>query len=48
MAASLVILLIWVYYSSQIVLRGAEFTHCYASRYRATGRAAGVALNRPV
>jgi membrane protein len=39
-AASLVILLIWVYYSSQIVLLGAEFTHCYASRYRATGRAA--------
>jgi membrane protein len=33
-AASLVILLIWVYYSSQIVLLGAEFTHCYASRYR--------------
>jgi membrane protein len=32
-AASLVILLIWVYYSSQIVLLGAEFTHCYASRY---------------
>jgi membrane protein len=37
-AASLVILLIWVYYSSQIVLLGAEFAHCYASRYR--GRAA--------
>ena len=34
-AASLVILLIWVYYSSQIVLLGAEFTHCYASHYRA-------------
>ena len=32
-AASLVILLIWVYYSSQIVLFGAEFTHCYANRY---------------
>jgi membrane protein len=47
-AASLVILLIWVYYSSQIVLLGAEFTHCYASRYRATDRAAGPALNRPV
>jgi membrane protein len=31
-AASLVILLIWVYYTSQIVLLGAEFTHCYASR----------------
>src|ERR1700751_375320 len=33
-AASLVILLIWVYSSSQILLLGAEFTHCYASRYR--------------
>jgi uncharacterized BrkB/YihY/UPF0761 family membrane protein len=29
-AASLVILLIWVYYSSQIVLLGAAFTRCYA------------------
>jgi membrane protein len=32
-AASLVILLIWVYYSSQIVLMGAEFTHVYARRH---------------
>jgi membrane protein len=31
-AASLVVLLIWVYYSSQIVLLGAEFTHSYATR----------------
>ncbi len=31
-AASLVMLLIWVYYSSQIVLFGAEFTHAYARR----------------
>jgi len=31
-AASLVMLLIWVYYSSQIVLLGAEFTHVYAQR----------------
>jgi membrane protein len=32
-AASLVVLLIWVYYSSQIVLMGAEFTRTYARRY---------------
>jgi membrane protein len=33
-AASLVVLLIWVYYSSQIVLLGAEFTHIYARQRR--------------
>jgi membrane protein len=31
-AASLVVLLIWVYYSSQIILMGAEFTRAYAAR----------------
>jgi membrane protein len=31
-AASLVVLLIWVYYSSQLVLMGAEFTRAYAHR----------------
>ena len=35
-AASLVVLLIWVYYSSQLVLMGAEFTRAYAQR-RAVG-----------
>ena len=30
-AASIVILLIWVYYSAQIVLFGAELTHAYAA-----------------
>jgi membrane protein len=29
--ASLIILLIWVYYSAQILLLGAEFTHAFAS-----------------
>jgi membrane protein len=33
-AASVVVLLIWVYYSAQILLLGAEFTHVYANRYR--------------
>jgi membrane protein len=32
-AASLVVLLIWIYYSSQIVLMGAEFTRVHAKRY---------------
>src|SRR5437764_2457345 len=45
-AASLVILLIWVYYSSQIVLLGAEFTHCYANRYRRQEAATPMPLNR--
>ena len=31
-AASIVIVLIWVYYSAQIVLMGAEFTHVNAVR----------------
>jgi len=31
-ATSLIMLLIWVYYSSQIVLVGAEFTHVHAQR----------------
>ena len=32
-AGSLVVLLIWVYYSAQIVFLGAEFTQVYANRY---------------
>jgi membrane protein len=32
-AASIVVLLIWVYYSAQIVLLGAEFTYAYATQY---------------
>jgi membrane protein len=31
--ASLVVLLIWIYYSSQIVLMGAEFSHVYAKSH---------------
>ena len=33
-AASLVVLLIWIYYASQIVLFGAELTHVYAVQRR--------------
>jgi membrane protein len=32
-AASLVVFLIWVYYSAQIILLGAEFTHVYARHH---------------
>ena len=32
-AGSFVIVLVWVYYSSQILLFGAEFTAVYADRY---------------
>lgn len=32
-AGSLIVLLVWVYYSSQIVFFGAEFTQVYANRY---------------
>jgi membrane protein len=32
-AASFVIVLVWVYYSSQILLLGAEFTRIYADKY---------------
>ena len=31
-AASIVVVLIWVYYSAQLVLMGAEFTAAYAQR----------------
>jgi membrane protein len=31
-AASLVVLLIWVYYTAQIVLFGAELSHAWATR----------------
>jgi membrane protein len=29
-AASIIVVLIWVYYSSQIILMGAEITHAFA------------------
>ena len=38
-AASFVVLLVWVYYSSQIMLFGAELTHVYALRRKVAGRA---------
>src|SRR3954471_12559990 len=37
-ASSLVTLLLWIYYSSQILLFGAEFTQVYANQYGAGGK----------
>jgi membrane protein len=37
-ASSLVTLLIWIYYSSQILLFGAEFTQVYANRFGSGGK----------
>jgi membrane protein len=37
-AGSLAVLLVWIYYSAQIVLLGAEFTRLYANRYGAKVR----------
>jgi membrane protein len=36
-AGSLIVFLVWVYYSSQIFLLGAEFTHIYALKRLGTG-----------
>jgi membrane protein len=38
-AASIIVALIWVYYSAQLVLMGAEFTNVYARRYGSQRRA---------
>ena len=49
-AGSIVVLLVWVYYSSQIFLLGAEFTWVYAHSHgsRAPGRALAPAVERSV
>jgi membrane protein len=39
-AASIMVVLIWVYYSAQLVLMGAEFTNVYARRYGSQKNAA--------
>jgi membrane protein len=41
-AASIIVVLIWVYYSSQIILMGAEFTHAFASHRSETSGKASV------
>jgi membrane protein len=49
-AGSLVIILVWVYYSTQIVLLGAEFTAVYATRFgsRIVPAEHAVALQEPL
>jgi membrane protein len=50
-AASIVVVLIWVYYTSQIILMGAEVTHAYAKHngsIRQRGPGAGRANVRPL
>ena len=42
---SLLILLMWTYYSAQILLFGAEFTQVYANRYRAATVDAGALVD---
>jgi membrane protein len=42
-AGSVVLILIWVYYSAQILLYGAEFTHAFAYRYGSYAKGLGAA-----
>ena len=44
-AASIVVLLIWIYWSSQIVLFGAEISHVYASQRKLPADATTVAVS---
>jgi membrane protein len=43
-AGSLAVLLVWIYYSAQIVLLGAEFTRVYANRFGARVRPSAQAV----
>ncbi|WP_416674565.1 YihY/virulence factor BrkB family protein [Egbenema bharatensis] len=44
-AGSLVVILVWVFYSAQILLFGAEFTQVYARRYGSRIRPAPIAVD---
>ena len=46
-SASIVVVLIWVYYTSQIILMGAEVTHSYA-KHNGLFEAATPSTARPV
>ena len=45
-ASSIVLILVWIYYSAQIVFLGAEFTQVYARRYRFAEGQLGAACGR--
>ena len=45
-AGSLVVFMVWVYYSAQVFLLGAEFTRVYAARIRACEKAPSASLPR--
>ena len=40
-AGGLIVLLLWIYYTAQIFLFGAEFTHAYAKRFGSHAGAGG-------
>ena len=44
-AGALVVLLLWIYYSAQIFLFGAEFTHAFARRYGTRSASGKIDLN---
>lgn len=46
-AASLVVILLWVYYSAQILLYGAEFTQVYARRFGSRIEPTDIAMREP-
>ena len=46
-AGSMMILLLWVYYSCQILLFGAEFTRVWAARHGARPQPEAFAVNDP-
>lgn len=46
-AASLVVILLWVYFSAQILLYGAEFTQAYARRFGSRIEPTEVAVRKP-
>jgi membrane protein len=45
-AGSLIVILLWVYYSAQIVFFGAEFTKVYARRFDATAKTPSVSARK--